>query len=553
VAGGAGAVREGDQANGAAIKVTGADGRAMGLGGVHRPQDEEAEETPPHPGDPCVMVIFGGTGDLTKRKLVPALYNLSVSGLLARDFAVVGIGRTPLTTEAFRAQLTEDIHKFGTQRVDEQRWADFASRIYYVQGDLGEPALYENLRTQLEEIDAKHGTSGNYFYYLAINPEYFLTTVQHLEESGLVTENGHWRRVIIEKPFGHDLESARQLNRDISRVLSERQIYRIDHYLGKETVQNILVFRFANGIFEPIWNRRYIEHVQITVAESVGVEARGGYYDHTGALRDMIPNHILQLISLTAMEPPISFAADDVRDEQAKALHAISQHPPEEWLTRAVRGQYGEGLVDGKRVAGYRQEPKVAPDSRVETFVALKLNIDNWRWAGVPFYLRTGKRLPTRVTEIAIEFRRAPLILFRDTPINRLAPNRLIMHIQPDEGISLRFAAKVPGSTLKLGAVDMNFAYTDYFGSTPSTGYERLLYDCMIGDATLFQRADMVEAGWSVVEPILDLWAAVPPRAFPNYAAGTWGPREADDLLERDGHRWIKDRQVKVPEPVSTQ
>jgi glucose-6-phosphate 1-dehydrogenase len=260
----------------------------------------------------------------------------------------------------------------------------------------------------------------------------------------------------------------------------------------------------------------------------------------------------LQLISLTAMEPPISFAADDVRDEQAKVLHAISQHPPEEWLTRAVRGQYGEGLVDGKRVPGYRQEAKVAPDSRTETFVALKLNIDNWRWAGVPFYLRTGKRLPTRVTEIAIEFRRAPLILFRDTPINRLAPNRLIMHIQPDEGISLRFAAKVPGSTLKLGPVDMNFAYTDYFGSTPSTGYERLLYDCMIGDATLFQRADMVEAGWSVVEPVLDLWAAVPPRAFPNYAAGTWGPREADELLERDGHRWIKDRQVKVPEPVPT-
>jgi len=520
-------------------------------------QRDEGETTPPQPADPCVMVIFGGTGDLTKRKLVPALYNLMAGGLLSREFSVVGIGRTPLTSEAFSAQLTEDMQRFATQKVDAVRWADFASRIYYVQGDLGDAGMYARLKTQLEQIDAKHGTGGNYFYYLAINPEHFLTTVQQLEGGGLlreVDENGqgtpHWRRVIIEKPFGHDLESARQLNRDISHVLSERQIYRIDHYLGKETVQNILVFRFANGIFEPIWNRRYIDHVQITVAESVGVETRGPYYDVTGALRDMVPNHILQLISLTAMEPPISFGADDVRDEQAKVLHAISQHSPEELLSRAVRGQYGEGTIEGKRVPGYRQEARVNPESRTETYVALKLNIENWRWAGVPFYLRTGKRLPQRVTEIAIEFRRAPHILFRDTPVHRLAPNRLVLHIQPDEGISLRFGAKVPGSTLRLGAVDMDFEYADYFGSTPSTGYERLLYDCMIGDATLFQRADMVEAGWRVVEPILDLWSAVPPRTFPNYAAGSWGPREADELLERDGHRWIKDRTLKVPEPV---
>ncbi|HEV2123125.1 MAG TPA: glucose-6-phosphate dehydrogenase, partial [Chloroflexota bacterium] len=359
-----------------------------------------------------------------------------------------------------------------------------------------------------------------------------------------------WRRVIVEKPFGHDLDSARALNREISQVLNERQIYRIDHYLGKETVQNILVFRFANGIFEPIWNRRYIDHVQITVAESVGVEQRGDYYEGTGALRDMVPNHILQLISLTAMEPPISFDANDVRDEQAKVLNAISQHSPEEWLRRAVRGQYAAGIVDGRRVPAYRSEPKVAPDSRTETFVALKLNIDNWRWAGVPFYLRTGKRLPQRVTEIAIEFRRAPFILFRNTPVNRLAPNRLVLHIQPEEGISLRFGAKVPGSTLRLGEVDMDFAYADYFGSVPSTGYERLLHDCMIGDQTLFQRADMVEAGWSVVEPILDLWQAVPPRTFPNYPSGAWGPKEADELLTRDGRQWIVDGQVKPVKPA---
>ena len=513
-----------------------------------RRSDDELDQPPPHPADPCVMVIFGGTGDLTKRKLIPALYNLATGGLLSREFSVVGIGRTPLTNEAFREQLTQDIQRFATQKVDGARWADFASRIYYVQGDLQDAGLYERIAAQLKEIDTKHGTGGNYFYYLAINPEFFLTTIRQLDAQGLVREEDSWRRVIIEKPFGHDLESAKQLNRDVAQVLSEKQIYRIDHYLGKETVQNILVFRFANGIFEPIWNRRYIDHVQITVAESVGVETRGPYYDVTGALRDMVPNHILQLISLTAMEPPISFGADDVRDEQAKVLHAISQHSPEELLGRAVRGQYGEGTIDGRRAPGYRQEPRVNPESRAETYVALKLNIENWRWAGVPFYLRTGKRLPQRVTEIAIEFRRAPHILFRDTPVHRLAPNRLVLHIQPDEGISLRFGAKVPGSTLRLGAVDMDFAYTDYFGSTPSTGYERLLYDCMIGDATLFQRADMVEAGWNVVTPILDLWQAVPPRTFPNYAAGSWGPREADELLERDGRRWIKDRTVKVAE-----
>jgi len=342
----------------------------------------------------------------------------------------------------------------------------------------------------------------------------------------------------VEKPFGHDYESAIQLNKELKEILTEKQIYRIDHYLGKETVQNIMALRFANGIFEPIWNRRYIDHVQISVAETVGVEKRGGYYDQSGALRDMVPNHIMQLISLTAMEPPISFQADAVRDEQAKVLHAIQPFSSEEVLSKTVRGQYGEGEMNSQRVPGYREELHVAPDSRTETFVAMKINIDNWRWAGVPFYVRTGKHLPSRNTHIVIQFRRAPFVLFRDTEVDKLTPNQLVLHIQPEEGISLRFAAKTPGPVMRLGTVDMDFEYADYFGEQPSTGYERLLHDCMIGDATLFQRADMVEAGWSVVSPLLDVWKALPPRNFPNYAAGAWGPKDADELIEKDGRRW---------------
>jgi glucose-6-phosphate 1-dehydrogenase len=351
-------------------------------------------------------------------------------------------------------------------------------------------------------------------------------------------QNRQWRRVIVEKPFGRDLDSANSLNAQLLSVANESQIYRIDHYLGKETVQNILAFRFANGIFEPIWNRRYIDHVQLSVAETVGVEQRGGYYDLAGALRDMVPNHIMQLISLTAMEPPISFQADAVRDEQAKILHAIQPLSSEEVLSRTVRGQYGPGESKGQRLSGYRSEPGVPPESPTETFVAMKLQIDNWRWAGVPFYLRTGKRMAAQNTDIVIQFRQAPFVLFRDTPVENLLPNQLVLHIQPVEGISLRFAAKTPGPLMRLSAVDMNFNYADCFGKQPSTGYERLLHDCMVGDATLFQRTDMVEAGWSVVNPVLDLWKALPPRAFPNYPAGSWGPKEADDMLERDGRRW---------------
>jgi glucose-6-phosphate 1-dehydrogenase len=490
---------------------------------------------PGQPAGPCAMVIFGAAGDLTKRKLIPALYNLARSRLLPQDFAIVGVARAPMTTDEFRQKMSRDIREFATDDVEPGLWGWFAERLHYLPGNFEDSTLYPELRSMLETVDKEHGTRGNYFYYLATSPSFFSGVVQRLGEVGLIQEeHGRWRRVIFEKPFGQDLESARALNRDLGAILAERQIYRIDHYLGKETVQNIMVLRFANGIFEPIWNRRYIDHVQITVAETVGVEQRGNYFEEAGALRDMVPNHIFQLISLTAMEPPISFEANAVRDEQAKILRAVQPLTPEEVLVRTVRGQYGEGKVEAQQVPAYRAEPKVAPDSRIETFVALKLSIDNWRWADVPFYVRTGKRLPERVTEIAIQFKRAPFILFRKTPVEHLMPNQLVVHIQPDEGISLSFGAKIPGPLVRLGTV-----YADYFGTKPSTGYERLLYDCMTGDATLFQRADMVEAGWSVVAPILDVWKALPPRSFPNYPAGSsWGPGEADELMERDGRQW---------------
>jgi glucose-6-phosphate 1-dehydrogenase len=491
------------------------------------------------PADPCIMVIFGAAGDLTRRKLIPALYNLGRSQLLSREFAVVGVARTQMSTEDFRKRISDGMKDYAAGAVDPDLWEWFVRRLYYLRGNFDDQDLYPKLRELLEQVDRDHSTHGNQFYYLATSPEFFGPIVEQLGAHGLLEEpTQHWRRVIIEKPFGHDLESARALNQQLLKVVSEKQIYRIDHYLGKETVQNILAFRFANGIFEPIWNRRYIDHVQISVAETVGVEKRGNYYDQAGALRDMVPNHIMQLITLTAMEPPVSFRADAVRDEQSKILHAIQPLSSEEVLSRTVRGQYGEGVIGGQRVLAYRAEPGVPPGSRTETFVAMKLLIDNWRWADVPFYLRTGKRLPVRNTHVVIQFRRAPFVLFRDTPVDQLMPNQLVMHIQPEEGISLRFAAKVPGPVMRLGTVDMNFEYQDYFGRQSSTGYERLLHDCMMGDPTLFQRADMVEAGWCVVSPVLDVWKALPPRNFPNYGAGTWGPREADDLLERDGRRW---------------
>src|ERR1022692_2285712 len=497
------------------------------------------EQTAGGPGDPCVMVIFGAGGDLTRRKLIPALYNLATDNLLSREFAVVGLAREPMSTEQFRDKFREDIKQFATGALSDDLTEWFIRRLYYLSGEFGDANSYTKLRETLQQADKEHGTRGNYFCYLATAPVFFGPIAQQLGAANLLTEEDkQWRRVVVEKPFGRDLESASTLNSQLLQVMNESQIYRIDHYLGKETVQNIMAFRFANGIFEPVWNRRYIDHVQISVAETVGVEGRGSYFDGAGSRRDMVPNHIMQLISLTAMEPPISFDANAVRDEQAKILHAIQPIDDEEVLTRSVRGQYGDGTMENERLLAYRSEPDVAPDSRTETFVAMKLLIDNWRWADVPFYLRTGERMPARNTHIVIQFRRAPFVLFRDTSVEHLMPNQLVLHIQPEEGISLQFAAKVPGPVMRLGTVDMNFEYQEYFGKQPSTGYERLLHDCMIGDQTLFQRADMVEAGWSVVNPVLDLWKALPPRNFPNYASGTWGPKEADDLLERDGRRW---------------
>src|SRR5215472_8077299 len=491
------------------------------------------------PGDPCVMVIFGASGDLTRRKLIPALYNLGKDHLLSREFAVVGVARDAMSTAEFRAKLKQDLQQFADVELDGdlQQW--FERRMYYLTGEFGDQSTFQQLKDLLQKLDSDHATHGNYFYYLAIAPDFFGPVVEQLNAAGLMTEDNHsWRRVIVEKPFGRDLESAKALNQQLLKVANESQIYRIDHYLGKETVQNIMAFRFANGIFEPIWNRRYIDHIQITVSETVGVEQRGGYYDTAGALRDMVPNHIFQLISLTAMEPPVSFDADVVRDEQAKILRALTPMNDEEVLLRTVRGQYGEGSVNGHKINAYRSEYQVPRESRTETFVAMKLFIDNWRWADVPFYLRTGKALPKRVTEIVIQFKRAPFVLFRKTAVNKLEPNRLILHLQPDEGISLSFGAKIPGPVVQIGGVDMNFNYADYFNATPQTGYERLLYDCMLGDATLFQRSDMVESAWGVVAPIQNVWGALEPREFPNYAAGTWGPAAAGELLAKDGRHW---------------
>jgi glucose-6-phosphate 1-dehydrogenase len=486
------------------------------------------------------MIIFGATGDLTKRKLFPALYNLAKDDFLPHTFAIIGVGRQELTTAEFRKETLANLKEFIPNKADEKLFKWFEERTYYTGGDFDEDKkLFGDLKDLLSEVCAKHQIPENYFFYLATPPTLFANVTQKVVKHGLgKEENGNWRRFIYEKPFGRDLESAKALNKALLRQVKEQQIYRIDHYLGKETVQNILVFRFGNSIFEPIWNRNYIDSVQITVAEELGIELRGGYYDSAGALRDMIPNHIFQLVTLTAMEPPVSFQADAVRDEQAKILAAIQPFTPEEVLHFAVRGQYGEGKIGNKNVVGYRSEAQVAPYSDTETFVALKLELDNWRWADVPFYVRTGKRMPAKHSTVIIEFKKAPFVLFRETSVERLRTNRIVLHIQPDEGITLHFGAKIPGPVVNVGPVDMDFDYSDYFGEQLATGYERLLYDCMIGDATLFQRADMVEAAWSIVTPILDVWSAIPARDFPNYAAGTWGPPEADELLAKDGRQW---------------
>ncbi len=488
--------------------------------------------------DPCALVIFGAKGDLTKRKLVPALINLARQQLLPEGFAVIGFGRGDMTAESFRKRLRDEMEEYTGGNLEAELWQWMEKRIHWVSGSFDEKEAYTALRTVLVHVDEKHGTGGNAIFYLATAPSYFAPVVEGLHGANLIAQDNGWRRVVVEKPFGRDLDSARALNERLRCFLDEKQIYRIDHYLGKETVQNILVFRFANGMFEPIWNRRYVDHVQITVVETLGVEKRGGYYETSGALRDMVPNHIFQLISLVAMEPPISFDADAVRDEQSKVIRAIRPMSPTEVLSRTVRGQYGAGVAGGVTLPDYRAEERVSSNSTTETYVAMKLEIDNWRWKDVPFYLRVGKALPKRRTEIVVKFRRPPLSLFRETEVDTLNRNLLVLGIQPDEGIQLSFGAKVPGATMRIGTVNMSFTYSEHFEVAPATGYERLLYEAMLGDQTLFQRADMVEAGWRVVSPVLEQWQAEPPHSFPNYAAGSWGPKQADELLAQDGQYW---------------
>jgi glucose-6-phosphate 1-dehydrogenase len=486
--------------------------------------------------DPCTIVIFGASGDLTRRKLLPAIYNLAESKLLPGTLAIVGLARSPLEEAAFRAQMQKSVEENEGSPVDPALWTRIESRIHYAHGNFEDQAVYQQLGARLADLDRRHELPGNYLFYLAVPPELFGPVTRQLADADLTREApGVWRRVIIEKPFGYDLESACRLNAELSAGLKESQIYRIDHYLGKETVQNIHAFRFGNGIFEPIWNRRYVDHVQMTVAETLGVEARGAYYDQVGALRDMVQNHMFQLLTLVAMEPPISFGADDVRDEKVKVLHAVPTLSETDVHRLVVRGQYGSG--SGKARA-YREEPHVEGESTTETFVALRLQIENWRWAGVPFYLRTGKHLAERVTEIAVQFKRPPLMLFRRAGVRDARANVLVLRIQPNEGISLEFEAKEPGPFDHLGTVKMDFSYRDYFGAEPSTGYETLLYDAMIGDQTLFHRMDMVEAGWQVVQPILDAWRREPRRNLFEYEPGRWGPAEADLLLERNGRAW---------------
>ena len=499
--------------------------------------------------DPCALVIFGATGDLTKRLVVPALYNLSRSKVLPEQFALIGVARTEATAGSWRERLHDMLKsfvghagaEFNTDHIDEDAWARLADKMTYISGDLTKPDLYEQVRAALDKAEKAHSIRGNAIFYLAIADRLFGTVVEQLGKAKLTDQgedqNGgrrFWRRVVIEKPFGHSLDSARALNSQILRTLHEDQIFRIDHFLGKDTVQNIMAFRFANGIFEPIWNRDRIDHVQITAAETVGVEGRGSFYETTGALRDMVPNHLFTLLSMVTMEPPVGFDAAAIRSKKAELLAAIPEVKPSE----AVRGQYGAGTVLGKRTNAYRQEPNVAPNSNVETYVALRLEIDNWRWAGVPFYLRTGKYLPQRNTEIAICFKQAPYAAFQDTPVDTLRPNWLVLRIAPDEGISLQFEVKRRGPVMDLAAVKMDFHYDDWFTKEPNVGYETLLYDVMIGDPTLFMRADMVEQTWRIVQPVLDTWAKISAADLTIYPAGSAGPSDADALLAEDGRSW---------------
>jgi glucose-6-phosphate 1-dehydrogenase len=488
--------------------------------------------------EPCTVIIFGASGDLTKRKLVPALYRLTQERLLPAEFAIVGFARSEMSHEDFRAKMKDAILTYSeAKRIDEAVWDSFAKGMYYVAGDVNNSESYRKISELLDQVDRERGTAGNRVFYLSTSPTLYAEAIQQLGAAGLAKPEGKgWTRIIIEKPFGHDLTSAKELNVEVAKVFDEEQVYRIDHYLGKETVQNLMVFRFANGIFEPIWNRRYIDHVQITNAEAIGVEGRGGYYDTAGVLRDMIQNHVFQVLSLVAMEPPINLGANAVRDEKIKAMQAVRPIPRDKVDEFVVRGQYAAGAVAGKPAVGYREEKDVPPNSQTDTFTALKLYFDNWRWAEVPFYLRSGKRMPKRVTDIAIQFRKAPLQLFKAVQ-QELEPNVLVIRVQPDEGITLRIGAKVPGQVTRIRWVNMDFRYGASFGVVSPEAYERLLLDCILGDSTLYARRDMTERGWEIVMPILDSWASSK-QEVPKYEAGTWGPAEADELIERDGREW---------------
>ena len=489
--------------------------------------------------DPSMLVLFGATGDLAHRKVIPALYQLWRTNLLPLEFLIVAIGRRPFDDEGFRAEIRKTLEQYSrVLPLDEAAWTSFAETVCYQRLDFEDTAGFDRLATHLDILDTEHGTRGNRLFYLATQPSQFAEIVAQIGRVGMDHEHhdGGWRRVVIEKPFGHDLDSAKRLNREVGKVFRESQVYRIDHYLGKETVRNLLVFRFGNGIFEPLWNRRYVDHVQITVAESIGIETRGAFYEQTGASRDVVQNHLLQLVSLVAMEPPATFEADALRDEKVKVLRAIE-------MTRTdihhhvVRGQYGPGWVAAQQVKGYREEPDVDPLSETETFVAGQFMIDDWRWSGVPFYVRTGKRLPKRATEIAIQYREVPHRLFKDKGVEPDA-NLLAIRIQPDEGIMLRFGAKVPGLGLDVRSVTMDFTYGSAFNVDSPDAYETLILDALQGDASLFTRADEVEEAWSIVDPIIDAWGSGQPPDFPNYDAGTWGPPAADELMNRDGRHW---------------
>jgi glucose-6-phosphate 1-dehydrogenase len=493
--------------------------------------------------DPCIMVIFGASGDLTRRLLIPALYNLASDGLLSDNFVIVAMARRDFTTESFRDMLSESIKQFGTRKdSNQQTWQKLVQQLYYHRGSIDEPAAYTALAETVDRLDKQYTTCGNILFYLAIPPSMFGVITTSLHHAGLNATDSGWRRIIIEKPFGHDLQSAIELNRELLACWNEDQIYRIDHYLGKETVQNILAFRFSNRIFEPLWSRNFVDHIQLTVTERVGVGTRGAYYDQSGVLRDMIQNHMFQMLSYICMEPPTSFKADAIRHEKAKLLEAVRIMQPQDVLENTIRGQYGAGNnADGTMTPAYRDETDVNPASVTETFAALKLFIDNWRWEGVPVYLRSGKSLWKKETTILVQFKRAPDIIFRDTPAaDHMEANQLVFHIQPEEGIELRFQAKRPGPTVSLQKVNMRFNYGESFQSAPGTGYETLIYDTMIGDASLFSRSDLVETAWHIAQPVLDTWAANPPDDFPNYAAGSWGPKSAFDLIAKDGRKWLE-------------